>query len=195
MGRVNARKIKITYTVPDFDVKTQELVERIIRDIQDVEAMTVEYDKDDVHFHVQFTKKVNLKSAERLQITFRSQMYTPILESTKVIPEKDYKTLSLIINALGDRDDDVFLDVLRKDPAYNISRRLGISEYHIYSAIVCKLYEPGEMQQNEVLKNVMVKINALPYLTLDTKQSIDESVKAMDGRQVTEVIEIFKRIR
>lgn len=199
MQRLSGKKFTFTYEVGEEEIELTEKIYQNLKQLGKIEKYSTEVSPNKLVFYIKFYNKLNVRSAKRFMVEHDGKVYQPKIEALKAFPENvdafdESKILSYFIRTLEDRDDADYLLVLKKQPEYALLQELGMSEFHVFSHIICKLYEGNKQEQEEKLKAVMEKLKNLDYVNLISPYFIQKSVKNFTPAQLQEIFYIFKGI-
>ena len=197
--RLSGRKYTFTYEVGENEIKLMEKIYQNIKQLGKIEKYSTEFSANKLVFYVKFFTKINVRSAKRFMVKYEGKIYHPTIEPLKAFPENatitdERANFFYFIRMLEDRDDADYLMVLKKQPEYALLQELGMSEFHVFSNIICKLYEADKQDQEEKLKAVMEKLKNLEYVNLISPYFIQRRVKQFTPAQLQEIFYIFKGI-
>jgi len=197
--RLSGKKFTFTYEVNEEEKELTEKIYEKIKQLGKIEKYSTEVSPDKLVFHVKFFAELNLRSPKRFMVEHEGKVYHPAIEPLKTFPEDttvidEEAILAFFIRMLEDRDDADYRAMLKKQPEYALLQHLGLSEFHIFSNLICKLYEADKQEQAEKLKSVVEKLKSLNYLNLISPYFIQKSVSGLSPAQLQEVIYILKGI-
>lgn len=191
--RICTKKLKLTYPkeIPCI------IIYNHFQNIEQIENFKMIKKENASEYYFIFRKKLNTRNSGLFIINYNKIHYKFLdIETLKAvfeIPEKIFidDAINLFFRVILDRDDEIFIEMLKEDPQYQVLRMLNLSPLHIISSIICNLYAPHPYQKLK-LQSIKEKIYRLPYLNFCSNQALILSINNLESEDLRHCLNVLR---